>query len=285
MRQLALKLAVAKESYDAGGRPLDEICNISKYCITSLAKNSRQRAQASLGSKHYHVFLSKANVSRPILTDLFITTPKEFIANWTELIASCNSTTHRITLTPAKINKTLYTSIMAFSACYDLWQPSSRKTPGTYFEVLLGSILGMLLPNCVRSKHIPIPNSEENVSTDIVFTNSQNGNGLVIPVKITTRERIVQPFAHQRILDSVFGIDRFHSILVCASELQRDGDDNVNEICVPGTIKLFQSHLAKLKAIYYLDPPTRYLAGDVLQVIKIDSLGTLLAQDLPDFIS
>lgn len=95
---------------------------------------------------------------------------------------------------------------------------------------------------------------------------------------------MVQPYAHQRILDSVFGDQAFKSTLVCMSEMQRDGDDNANAICVPGTIRLFQMHLAELSGIYYLDPPARYLHDDVAGVVTVNSVGALLADDLPTLI-
>jgi hypothetical protein len=107
---------------------------------------------------------------------------------------------------------------------------------------------------------------------------------IVFPVKITTRERIVQPFAHQRILDSVFGEGQYKSVLVCVSETQRDKENNVKEICVPGTIRLFQKHLARLSGIYYLDPPERYLNADLQEVISVGTLGQLLTSTLPELI-
>ena len=92
---------------------------------------------------------------------------------------------------------------MSFSSCYDLWKPGSRKTPGTLFEILLGSITAKFLTAYTRTKFISLPKTGESVSTDIVF--DLNEKGIVMPVKITTRERIVQPYEHQKILDSVFG--------------------------------------------------------------------------------
>lgn len=91
----------------------------------------------------------------------------------------------------------------------------------------------------------------------------------------------MQPYAHQRILESVFGMDRYRSVLVCMSEMQRDRKRNANAICVPGTIRLFQTHLAKLTALYYLDPPARYLAPDVTSLVSVRTVGDLLCDDLP----
>lgn len=105
-----------------------------------------------------------------------------------------------------------------------------------------------------------------------------SGRGLVVPAKITTRERIVQPFAHQRILDSAFGVGHYRSALACVSEMQRDEEVGANEICVPGTIRLYQEYLAPLSGIYYLDPPVRYLQSDVTSIIEVSSLGHFFSE-------
>jgi len=284
MKNIHKQQILAKSKYDAGGYPFKEIEDITCYCLTKLPKEASHRLQASIASKKYSVFVSGINISRPYLPNLFISSDKEFRKEWKKLINSCDKSKNLIDATPQFINKVLYTVIMSFSICYDLWKSTSRKTPGTYFEVLLGSLIGEIIPKYIRTKHISLKNFQEKVSTDIVFTNKNTSKGLVIPVKITTRERIVQPFAHQRILESVYGKGKFKSILVCVSEMQRDGDSGVNEICVPGTIKLFQTHLSTMTGIYYLDPPKRYLEKDLLQVINISSLGALLSKDLPKLI-
>jgi hypothetical protein len=139
---------------------------------------------------------------------------------------------------------------------------------------LLGSILSAFLPQHKRGKFISLPEFGEKVSTDIVLDDGVLG--IVFPAKITTRERIVQPYAHQRILDSVFGDARYKSVLLCVSETQRDDKkQGVNNICVPGTIKLFQAHLSKLSGLYYLDPPVRYLQDDILSLVPVGDFGKL----------
>ncbi len=82
----------------------------------------------------------------------------------------------------------------------------------------------------------------------------------------------------------MFGVDVYKSILICVSELQRAGDDGANEICVPGTIRLFQKHLSELEGIYYLDPPTRYQQQNVTSVVEVNTIGELLANQLPSLL-
>ena len=184
-------------------------------------------------SKEYHVLRAGANISRPLHLPLLIRDRERFGRAWSAFQESARSGKRRYDFPPEEINRVLYSASMAFAVCYDLWKPTSRKTPGTFFEVVLGSVLQVVLPRFQRTAHVSLPDQTENVSTDIAFLEPDVEGGLVIPAKITTRERIVQPFAHQRILDSVFGEQRFRSVLVSVSEMQRQGQEGANAICVP----------------------------------------------------
>jgi len=265
-----------KALYDTGDCPLDAVCDLSVRC---LAKLEAVAAWHQLSGGVYCTLTVGNEHSRPLRRDMFQLNGTEFQCDWTQMIQEIDAPNRRINMDTAITNRTLYTALMSFSACFDIWKRSSRKTPGTFFEVIIGSLLSRLLPAYTRSKHVIIPNEIENVSTDIVFTKA-GAPGLVLPVKITTRERIVQPFAHQRILESVFGADIYRSVLICCSELQLAGTTAVREVCVPGTLRLFQRHLAKMTGIYYLDIPRRYQESDVTAHIPVRSLGTFLGTDL-----
>ena len=53
----------------------------------------------------------------------------------------------------------------------------------------------------------------------------------------------------------------YRGMLVVIAETKRSvKTDAVVEICIPGQLKLFQSRIAKLDRVYYLDPPARYVA-------------------------
>jgi hypothetical protein len=289
---------VAKRLYDIGDNPLDAILRTVAACQSKLARYSLTR-YGGCSAKEYSIYAVGGQKSRPILPNLFITDSGVFQEKWSELIACASGESHKFNIAEAEANATIYTAVMSFCVCYDLWKPASRKTPGTFFEVVLGSLLALILPEATRTKFISLPpppraqgllDSEEgisagSVSTDIVF-NFPGNMGIVIPAKITTRERIVQPFAHQRILDSAMGEGRYVSLLTCVSETQRDDEDqSVNEICVPGTIVLFQEYLAKLGGIYYLDPPRRYLRLNDEGVIEVASVGALVTEKLATLIS
>lgn len=248
----------------------------------------------------YNVFSFQADVSRPVRPDIYIGDPAEFEAKFGAFIENLRRGALTWSHNEAQIaNEVVYTSVLAVACCYDLWQRGSRKTPGTVFEILMAAWLQEMLPRAAFSKHIPLTElledtdvadaTEEDVepapaedgdgpgsvSTDLVVKATVDADrGIVIPLKITTRERIVQPFAHQRILDSAFGAGAFRSLLVCISETQLDDKTkSVKQVCVPGTVKLFQKYLAPLSGLYYCDVPQRYAAADMQQVISVRSVG------------
>lgn len=279
MKTIQSNFLAAKKKYDDGCSPYQEIRDISVYCIEKLIRETFSQNYGATDGKPYIALSTSQGISRPVSTNLYINNANEFISLWEELVGSL-AKTGSASISSTDINRTLYTSIMSFSCCYDIWKNSSRKTPGTYFEIILGSIISMLLPQHRRGKFISLDFGEK-VATDIVFDDGTVG--VVIPAKITTRERIVQPYAHQRILESCFGKDRYKSYLLCVSETQRDdvkGDGRVNNICVPGTIKLFQAHLSKLSGLYYLDPPQRYLEKDIAEHLPVGSIGDLIKHNL-----
>ena len=329
----------AKKKYDKNIDACDDILLTVIACLEKMSTATSEVWPGPAG-KEYLIFSSGGNQSRPFLKNQFIKTPMEFQKHWKGLLESADRDGKKFDLPAEQVSKILYITVVTFCVCIDIWKPKSRKTPGTFFEIVLGTLISRILPTSViRTKHISLPpnivrdvsrvlgqsaedilnlvdmpydeigidgertaltsdsvdnrkalDDEENeqgdmqkVSTDIVF--DLNGKGIVIPAKITTRERIVQPFAHQRILDGVFGEGRYISLLVCVSETQRsDEGRRVNDICVPGTITLFQKHLAKMGGIYYLDPPERYMALGRAGIVPIHPLGKLLTSGLSEIV-
>lgn len=249
----------------------------------------------------YNVFKLGNELSRPIRPDIYIANYIDFIDTYDSFESNLrNDINQWQTDNITNANSVVYTSVMSVACCYDLWQRGSRKTPGTFFEILMAGFLQQMLPKAIFSKHIPLAallhddevaegmeniqeldrnnNNEDgaSVSTDLVIGFPSRSGGIVIPLKITTRERIVQPFAHQRILDSAFGEGQYHSLLVCISETQLDEKTkSVKQVCVPGTVKLFQKYLAPLQGLYYCDIPQRYDAPDMQKILPVRSVGHL----------
>lgn len=274
----------ASNAYGSGSHALAEVKGVCARCHEMLATRAAVKNLGSAGGKQYYVFTDGARLSRPFLSSLYESDHDKWRRSWDSLVAAVDPGGRRFATSADSANAPLYTAITAFSAAYDLWKPTSRKTPGTVFEIILGSFLQHVLSDYQREKHVILEGETENVATDIVFTRPGRRGGLVIPAKITTRERIVQPFAHQRILESFFGEGKYRSVLVCVSEMQRDKTRGANEICVPGALRLYQKHLATMSGIYYLDPPSRYLQKDVTDWMPVATVGVLLTSDLPNLL-
>jgi len=231
----------------------------------------------------YAVFTAKGAISRPIAEALFIADTKAFAALDKDVIGDL---ARRETLSSSEIDAVssyIYTAIMAFAATYDLWKPGSRKTPGTFFEVFMAALVNLHLPEHELSKHVNLgamlgedtrdEEQEAREVTGLVIKSAKSKKWAVVPLKITTRERVVQPFAHQRILESSFP-GQFHSFLCCISETQLDKKtESVKQICVPGTIKLFQRFLSPIEGLYYCDIPARYSLPSLTRYVPVKRLG------------
>src|SRR5207249_4963627 len=107
--------------------------------------------------------------------------------------------------------------------------------------------------------------------TDYVFDLGSDSPKIHLPIKTSTRERVVQAWVHQLVLERIFGANAYRGMLVVVGETKRDTKTNaVIEICIPGQLKLFQSRLVRLDRIYYLDPPAPYLALAAAKPTPVD---------------
>jgi hypothetical protein len=87
-------------------------------------------------------------------------------------------------------------------------------------------------------------------------------------------------WAHQRVLDGVYGVGRFRGILVVGTETKADTDSlKVTEICLPDQWKAYQLFISKLRRIYYLDVPVRYAAlPSVFPYIQVKPLSAFFRE-------
>lgn len=301
-----IKSVSRKYNSQQEGKHTAECLDVVNHALSLLEYNAEYKYFGSFyGDKNieYYSFYNGNEVSRPIRPDIFINNKNEF----NDLFCYVIELSKDIALKDFNdlkkipydnfyeffdiIQRVIYTAVMSVASCFDLYKRSSRKTPGTFFEILMAALLMELLPNEIFSKHIPLinginrediglDNESSSLSTDIVIKSRYNINkGVVIPLKITTRERIVQPFAHQRILDSFFGKDQYKSYIMCISETQQDMRyAKVNHICVPGTIILYQKYLADIDGISYCDLPERYSKEDLAKVINISYIGQAILE-------
>jgi hypothetical protein len=271
-------------SYGSGTLTLKDLGDYGSYCLTKLKDIPFvPQGTAMLNGivKNYSSYQMLRARCRPIRTDIYINDPGVFLNTWKGFIDGMDPSRKKVDFD--RIDHAVYTLTQSFSALIDLFKPGSRKTPGTFLEIIIGMILTEV-SGLKMEKQIPVPGESYKIPTDIVLIQPVGSvkPNLVVPIKITTRERIVQPFVHQRILDAVYGEKKYESILVMVSELQRDdeGAHGLNEICVPNQISLYQKYLGRLSGMYYLDVPNAYATSDFSRLIPVRTVGDLLRQDL-----
>lgn len=284
------KIDLASKLYNSNLNHIPATLQVIEHAFLLLKNNAGYSFFGTFSGKNtqdYHAFTFGGECSRPVRDDLFITDYELFSLGFDEFRESLrNIDGGWSSFDSRRANKIIYTSVMSVACCFDLWKSGSRKTPGTFFEIFIAAALKWMIPDEIFSKHIPLIDQLESddesvdpssVSTDIVIKSKYKNTSVVIPLKITTRERIVQPFAQQRILDSYFGKGVYFSFLACISETQQDKRKRkVNHICVPGTIRLYQKYLSSLSGMYYCDIPERYLERDLTDIIPVRSMGDFL---------
>lgn len=176
----------------------------------------------------------------------------------------------------------LYTVALAPCLAMELFDRQNKKGPATYFECLIGHIFAkMLNRNPEKQASFSIRGKSVRLTMDFLFEPCGNIPGIHLSVKMSTRERVVQAWAHQRLLDSAFGKDRYKGIMVLFSETKLDSKTmEVIEICVPDQWLAYQSLLSKMDTIYYFDVPERYrvLGESYPDLIRIRQFGDFLIQ-------
>jgi hypothetical protein len=161
-----------------------------------------------------------------------------------------------------ELNRCIYTLAVSFMAVNDLEKDRDQKTPGTFFERLVGHCCARCLSTNPR-KQLEVLNLDRDTKlpTDYILDLGKNRPKFHVPVKTSTRERVVQVWAHQRVLDGVYGVGRFLGTLVCLAETKTaDKKREVTEICLPDQWRLYQLFIAQMTRIYYLDVPEKYRA-------------------------
>jgi len=208
-----------------------------------------------VAGKEYFSFKNDAKFSRSINSQLFCDNKlliDEFFKNALNNTIP-NQSAHDITVA-------CYTIAISFCATIDLLKKGDQKTPGTYFEYFIGHLYGKHF-GLEPQNQLEVLNLDmkSKLPTDLIFDYGDKKPKFHIPVKTSTRERVVQVWAHQRVLDGVYGTGRFLGLLSCLSETKLDHKKlEVVEICLPDQWRIYQLFIAQLQRIYYLDIPNRY---------------------------
>ena len=219
-------------------------------------------------SKQYIAFCCAGKQSRPINKNLFPSIDEGTQAA-KDFLQALRSLSFQGT-TPESLTKGCYALAIMFCASIDLLKNGDQKTPGTFFEYLIGHCYARRLDTNPRKRVKVLSLSEPGASsqgaasdpelpTDFIFDLGAGKPKFHLPVKTSTRERVVQVWAHQRVLDGVYGMGRFWGTLVALAETNWQSRTNkVSEVCLPLQWKVYQLFIAQLKRVYYLDVPSKY---------------------------
>jgi len=224
--------------------------------------------------KAYFGFLREAHMSRPVRRDLFDFDLVE------QNIGRFRDRTYTA-LPENELQRFLYTMAISYCCATDLAGRDDRKTPATFFEYLIGNIFGREFGVNPRTQ-VEVLNLDMRATlpTDFVFDLGQEHRRVHLPVKLSTRERVVQVWAHQKVLDGVYGVGRFRGVLVVLTETKVDKRSlEVIEICLPEQWRVYQLFIAQLFRVYYLDVPNRYAAlRDVPPHIQVKYLSQFFGE-------
>ncbi len=246
-----------------------QICDMALYARTILGRTERVRLTSMVEGKGYFGFRRDAQ-SRPVNQELYIENEREFDrllrafrggfrnASQEEVVASTYSIAY---------------SVFAANDAYGV----GRKSSATFFEILIGHIVACAVGTSPRKK-VRIPESGADLPTDYVFDPGRNRRKIHLPIKTSTRERAVQAWAHQLVLERIFGAGIYRGILIVASETKQNiRTGEVIEICVPRQLQMFQSRVAEMSRIYYLDAPQVYLAlNNDFPRVQVEPFGNVI---------
>ena len=228
------------------------ISEMASWSRQMLQRAERVQLTSRVTGKHYFGFRREGE-SRPINQALYVEDRAEF----NRLLRAFRGGFQ--TSTADAVVRSAYTIAYSVFAANDVYEVG-RKASATFFEILVGHMVARAVGVSPRKK-VRIPESGADLPTDYVFDPGQNSRKIHLPIKTSTRERAVQAWVHQLVLDRIFGTGVYRGVLIVAAETKRDSrTGEVIEICVPRQLQMFQSRVAEVSRIYYLDPPQVYLA-------------------------
>lgn len=240
-----------------------------------LAQAKQVELISRVAGKSYFVFSVGDSVSRPVNRALYLddsaAVQKVIIALFERRLSGLDA---------SQINRAVYSSAITFCAGVDIiTKKRDQKTPGTFFEYLCATLLTALLGHTPETS-MPVLNLdfETKLPTDLIFDLGPGQAKYHVPVKTSTRERVIQVWAHQRVLDGVYGTGRFLGMPVILTETKLASKTReVTEICLPKQWLLYQMHIAQLWRIAFLDLPEAYAKlKDGFPKVPVCTLGDVI---------
>lgn len=228
-----------------------------KMAKTSLEFLNAQAEQIALISKvpgkQYISFRLADTVARPANKALYVADYAQIKSWWGSF--------YKATLASDEVSRLLYTMALAPCLAMELLDRQNKKGPATYFECLVGHLFARdLSTQPMKKASLPVQGRQVRLTMDFLFQTPKEKPNLHLPVKMSTRERVVQAWSHQRLLDGAFGRGTYEGKMVIFSETKLNSKSlEVVEICVPDQWLAYQTLLSKMKVIYYFDAPNRYM--------------------------
>lgn len=219
----------------------------------------RKNLLSHIPGKSYFTFEAsspKSRTSRGVNSGLFMMDIDQVVSTLQQIILG------DIPTDPLELHAALYTAAISYPAVADVTKDGDQKTPGTYFENLVGHLVAATFGvRPTKTVIAPTLDLEVRLPTDFVFDLGQGKSRIHLPVKASTRERVIQVWAHQRVLDGMHGVNRFRGLLVVLAETNRQSATNsIAEICLPDQWTAYQMYIAQLHRVYYFDIPDKYRA-------------------------
>jgi len=249
-----LRLTFGRDIKSAANRGL--LGENFRASLDFLSVLTREPLISAVPGKDYFAFSDGKKFSRAVNADLF----GDNIAEWIAFEKSIKSRKLLKAFGPDRLTRLIYSVAISFCCYIDLTSSGDQKTPGTFFEYLIAHMFAWRL-NVNPTTRIQVLNLDMKtfLTTDFIFDLGNERPKFHLPVKTSTRERVIQVWAHQRVLDGVFGTGRFLGTPVILTETKTDKTRKiVTEICLPAQWRIYQMHIAQLKRIYYLDMPVTY---------------------------
>lgn len=221
--------------------------------------------------KHYFTFRRGDVFARPANRRLFLSDPLQIKSSWNEWLNN--------TLGIDDFVRLSYTVSLAPCLAMEIFDRQNKKGPATYFEHYIGHLFARWLGvNPTKRVMLPVQDRNVRMTMDFLLDLGAGIPKVHLPVKMSSRERVVQAWAHQRLLDAAYGDGTFRGIMVVFAETKLNSRSlEVVEICVPDQWLSYQTLLAKMDRVYYFDLPERYqtLTTQYPEVISIKSIGEI----------
>lgn len=244
--------------------------SINELCKTEIARMHVLpiTSGSTAVGKNYMVFSLTGNIvdkhSRPVNSDLYNAGNQLDATGKTKVdIFFENLLRNQIPLQSAQdITEALYVISMNYCCCADLVD-GVKSNGGDYFEKFIGHLYARHLnrePSTLMTA-CELDDETIQIPTDYIFNLGPNLPKFHVPVKTSTRERCVEVWAQQRILDGAYGVGRFICLLTCLAETNYvSRNHSVDIVCVPNQWINYQLFISQVKRAYYLDMPAHYEA-------------------------